>query len=88
MAVGPSLEGGRWGGRASSVAAQFDVGLCGLDVINHRAELVDEANQGHVNTLADGLAGCGEVTVECVVVTPIEVVEGERRCRGALRGTG
>ncbi len=88
MAVWPSLEGGRWGSRTGGVAAQLDVGLRGLDVIDHGAELVDEAHKGHVYPLADGLAGCCEITVECVEVAAVEVVEGEWRCCGALRSAG
>lgn len=88
VSVRPSLECGRWGGWASSVTAQFDVRLRGLDVINHGAELVNEAHQSHVNTLADGLAGYCEIAVKGVVVAPIEVMEGERSCSGALWCTG
>lgn len=88
MAVRPGLESGRRGGGAGGVAAQFDVGLRGLDVVDHGAELVDEANQGHVDALADGLAGGGEVAVERVVVTAVEVMEGERSCGGTLRSAG
>lgn len=88
MAVRPCLESGRRRGRAGGVAAQLDVRLRGFDVIDHGAELVDEAHEGHVDTLADGLAGCGEVTVEGVVVAAVEVVEGERGCGGALRRAG
>lgn len=88
MAVRPRLEGGRGGGGAGGVAAQLDVGLRGLDVVDHGAELVDEAHQRHVHTLADGLAGGGEVAVEGVVVAPVEVVEGERYGTGALRRAG
>lgn len=87
MAVGTRLEGGRRGGGASSVTAQLDVRLRGLDVIDHGAELVDEAHQSHVHPLADGLAGYGEVAVEGVVVAPVEVMEGESSCGGALWGT-
>lgn len=88
MAVRPGLEGGCWGGGAGRVAAQFDVGLRGLDVVDHGAELVDETHQGHVHTLADGLAGGGEVAVEGVVVTTVEVVEREGDCSGTLRSAG
>lgn len=88
MAVRPGLEGGCRGGGAGRVAAQFDVSLRGLDVVDHGAELVDEAHQGHVHTLADGLAGGGEVTVEGVVVTTVEVVEGQGNCGGTLWGAG
>lgn len=88
MAIRPGLEGGCRGGRAGGVAAQLDVCLRGLDIIDHGAELVDEAHQGHVDALADGLAGCSEVTVECIVVAAVEVVEGERGCGGALRSAG
>lgn len=88
MAVRPGLEGGRRGGRAGGVAAQLDVGLRGLDVVDHGAELVDEAHQGHVDALADGLTGRGEIAVECVVVAAVEVVEGERSRGGALRSAG
>jgi len=89
VAIRPRLEGGRWGGGAGRVAAQLDVRLRGLDVVNHGAELVDEAYQGHVHPLADGLAGGGEVAVEGVVVAAVEVVERERRGgSGALGGTG
>lgn len=49
---------------------------------------MNEAHEGHVDALADGLAGCGEITVECVVVAAVEVVEGERGCGGALRSAG
>lgn len=86
--VRPGLKCGRGGGGASSVTAQFDVRLRGLDVIDHGAELVDETHQSHVDTLADGLAGYGEVAVKGVVVAPVEVMEGERSCSGALWCTG
>lgn len=88
MAVRPCFEGGGRRGRAGGVSAQLDIGLCGLYVIDHGAELVDEAHQGHVNSLADGLAGSGEVTVECVVVAAVEVMEGERGRGGSLWGAG
>lgn len=88
MSVGPGLERGRGGGGASGVTAQFDVRLRGLDVVDHGAELVDEAHQSHVDALADGLAGYGEIAVKGVVVAPVEVVEGERGCGGALWRTG
>lgn len=88
VAVRPGLEGGRRGGGASCVAAQLDVGLRGLDVVDHGAELVDETHQGHVHALADGLAGGGEIAVECVVVAPVEVVEGEGSGGGALWRAG
>lgn len=88
VAVRPRLERGRRRGRAGGVAAQLDVGLRGLDVVDHGAELVDEAHKSHVHALADGLAGCGEITVERVVVSAVEVVEGERGRGGALRGAG
>lgn len=88
MSVRPRLEGGRGRGRAGRVAAQLDVRLRGLDVVDHGAELVDEAHQRHVHALADGLAGRSEVAVEGVVVAAVEVVEGERRRSGALGGAG
>ena len=88
MSVGPGLEGGRGRGGAGGVAAQLDVRLRGLDVVDHGAELVDEAHQGHVHALADGLARRREVAVEGVVVAAVEVVEGERRGGGALRRAG
>lgn len=88
MAVRPGLESRRGGGGAGRVAAQLDVGLRGLDVVDHGAELVDEAHQGHVHALADGLAGGGEVAVEGVVVAAVEVVEGQRHGAGALRRAG
>lgn len=88
MPVRPGLKRGRGGGRAGSVTAQLDVRLRGLDVIDHGAELVDETHQSHVDALADGLAGYGEIAVKGVVVAPVEVVEGERSCSGALRRTG
>lgn len=84
VAVRPRPEGGCRGGGAGSVAAQLDVGLCGLDVIDHGAELVNEAHQGHVHSLADGLAGCGEIAVEGVVVAAVEVMEREWSGSGAL----
>ena len=81
----PGLEGGGGRGRAGGVPAQLDVSLHGFDVVYHHAELVDEADQGHVDMLADGLAGDGEVAVEGAVVALAEVVEGEHAgC--ALRG--
>lgn len=88
MSVRPGLEGGRGGGGARSVAAELDVGLRGLNVIDHGAKLVDEAHQSHVHTLADGLAGGSEVAVEGVVVAAIKVVEGQRHGAGALRRAG
>lgn len=84
MAVRTRLEGRRRGGGASSVTAQLDVGLCGLDVVDHGAELVNEAHQSHVHTLADGLAGDCEIAVKSVVVAPIEVMKRKRSCSGAL----
>jgi len=88
VAVRSPLEGGRRGGRAGGVAVELDVGLRGLDVVDHGAELVDEAHQSHVHTLADGLAGRGEVAVVCVVVAAVELVEGELCCGGGLRSAG
>jgi len=88
VVVRPDLEGGRRGGGAGGVAAQLDVRLRGFDVVDHGAELVDEAHQGHVHALADGLAGGGEVAVERVVVAAVEVVEGQRGGGGALRSAG
>lgn len=79
------FEGGRGGGRAGCVPAQFDVRLRGLDVVDHGAELVDEPHQGHVHVLADGLAGDGEVAVEGVVIALAQVVEG-KGVRGVVRG--
>lgn len=79
------FEGGGRGGGASRVPAQFDVCLRGLDVIDHGAELVDEPHQGHVHVLADGLAGNGEVAVEGVVITLVQVMEGEG-VGGVVRG--
>lgn len=49
---------------------------------------MDEAHESHVHALADGLARCGEVTVEGVVVSAVEVVEREGSGGGALRGAG
>lgn len=79
------FEGGGRGGRASRVPAQFDVCLRGLDVINHGAELVDEPNQGHVHMLADRLAGNGEIAMEGVVITLVQVMEG-KGIGGVVRG--
>lgn len=79
------FEGGGRRGRAGRVPAELDVRLRGLDVINHGAELVDEAHQGHVHVLADGLAGDGEVAVEGVVVALVQVVEG-KGVGGVVRG--
>lgn len=88
MAVWPRLERGRRRGRAGGVAAQLDVSLRGLDVVDHGAELVDEAHERHVHALADGLARRGEVAVERVVVSAVEIVEGEGSGGGALRCAG
>ena len=89
MTIRARLEGGRGRGRAGGVAAELDVGLRGLDVVDHGAELVDEAHQSHVHALADGLARHGEVAVERVVMAAVEIVEGEGRgCRGARRSAG
>lgn len=75
--VRPCL-GGRGGRGAGRVAVEFDVGLCGFDVIYHGAELMNEADQGHIHVLTDGLTGEGEMAVNAGLRSTAQLVERQR----------
>lgn len=81
----PCLEGRCGRCRPGCVPAEFDICLCCLDVINHRAKLMYEPYQGHIYMLTNGLAGYGKVTVEGVIVSFAEVMK--RKCTGGVLGS-